>query len=95
MELAGFFGALATAIAFVVGIATSPRIGACPPGWTLHEGVRPNGETACWAPLKPPGCGEPVGNSPPCERPAIVRSRVYCGGRRAIVVNERVAGCQR
>ncbi len=69
----------------------------CPePGWSV-DGVRPSGATTC-SPPPPRDCGEPKGpHTQPC--PPDSRSApmlVICtGGTRAIVVNQRVIGCQR
>lgn len=80
---------IALALAVLLGTAQ------CPIGWSLHEGVRRTGEYACYGPLEPAGCGEPVGPDIPCRKPAITRGRIYCtSGHEPIVVDYRTVGCQ-
>ncbi len=87
---------LAVLLAAVLAFAASrPSSATCPRGWSLHEGVRRDGSYACWGPLEPKGCGEPVGPDIPCRRPPITRGRIHCtGGSVPIVVDERTVGCQ-
>lgn len=88
----------ATLIALVVTlplVLLMPSSARCPVGWSLHEGVRRSGEFACYGPLSPAGCGEPVGPEVPCRKPEITRSRVHCtGGSIPVVRDHRTVACQ-
>jgi hypothetical protein len=65
----------------------------CPEGWSVN-GIRPDGSYECLSPI-PRGCGEPVGDSPPCPPTTLSRGRIYCtGGSVPIVVDNRTVGCQ-
>lgn len=81
-------------VAIIVALAPPTR---CPPGWSLAEGVRRNGEFACYAPL-PKCCGDARGpcEAVACPRVEVTRSRIYCtNGTQPIVVDHRTVGCQR
>ncbi len=82
-------------IVLVVMTLMPPQTKRCELGFTLHEGVRRDGNYACWGKLLPVGCGEPEDHPIPCKRPEITRSRIYCtGGSVPVIVNERTVSCQ-
>lgn len=87
--------ASAPVAATVVELASIPSRARCPDGFTMHEGVRRDGAYACYGPLEPKGCGEPVGPQIPCKPSVITRGRIRCtGGAVPIVVDARTVGCQ-
>jgi hypothetical protein len=90
--IADLLAGLALCLVAIVLAAILPARAACPPGWALGEGIRPNGEYACHAPL-PRDCGED--GQPPCAPPARRPGRVYCtGGHVPVTVDGRTVACQ-
>lgn len=84
-------------IAIVVSFVTcgeGPRLGYCPPGWSVSN-VKPSGVYEC-ATKPPPNCGEPRGpyehvKCPPSTR---INSFVICPpSRPPIFLSHLVAGC--
>ena len=95
--LFGLLCSFASLAMLFLAMATTPTRAVCPPGWYLN-GVRSSGAYCCVR--TPVGDPDWDGTWQRPERsvqpPGELCGRIYCtGGSRPIVVNERVAGCQR
>jgi len=77
-------------VAILIGSSiVQPAAATCPVGTYLHTGVRADGRFECARSLVGP-------ENDAVQPPGVLGGRVHCtGGSRPIVVNERVAGCQR
>ena len=88
--------ALASMVVLLLADWRRPSSARCPAGWMLLEGVRPNGEFACFTPMDPPGCGDLEGTNVPCKRPHRVSGRIYCTNGQQPIINDGwvTVGCQ-
>lgn len=88
---------MASLVVMAIAMVTRPTSAACPAG--MHNnGIRPSGRFEClFAPTGDPDAdGTWRRPDRSTVRPGELAGRIYCtGGAHAIVVDDRVVGCQR
>lgn len=70
--------ALVSAIVLTFGVIAKPDRARCPPTWWLAEGVRRDGNFACYPPVIGGHDDVKTGKQTSVQIPGVLRGRIYC-----------------